>query len=117
RFQVPESDQDMKLGADIRRDVFLVFKEALNNAVRHSRCTTMSIALRPDHSWLVLTVTDDGRGFDPAAPRDGQGLENIKRRATGLGGTLQLRSDQSAGTEIVLRVPLRANAAPPLQTR
>ena len=116
-FRVPESDQDLKLGADIRRDVFLVFKEALNNAVRHSRCAKMSITLRPDHSWLVLTVTDDGRGFDPSAPRDGQGLENIRRRAAGLGGTLQLHSGPRTGTEITLRVPLRAHAAPPMQAR
>lgn len=117
RFEVPEGDQEVKLGADVRRDIFLVFKEVLNNAVRHSGCTTMSIALRLDRSWIELTVTDDGCGFDPAAPRDGQGLENIKRRAFGLGGSLQLQSGVRSGTAIVLRVPLRARAAPPIQTR
>ena len=117
QFQAPESGQDLKLGAEVRRDVFLVFKEVLNNAVRHSQCATMSIALRPDRSWLVLTVTDDGRGFDPLEPSEGQGLENIKRRAAGLGGKLQLWSDKSAGTGIELRVPIRAHAAPPAQMR
>jgi signal transduction histidine kinase/streptogramin lyase len=110
QFHAPEVDDDLKLGADVRRDFFLVFKEALNNVVRHSACTSASIDFQVERSWLVLTVRDDGRGFDPEIASEGQGLLSMTRRARGLGGELQVHSKPGEGTEICLRVPRRAHS-------
>jgi len=106
RFHAPETDYDLKLGANIRRNVFLVFKEALNNAARHSAGTFIDINLRIAGSRLVLTVRDNGSGFDVEKASEGQGLFNLTKRARDSHGDLQITSAVGKGTEIVLRVPL-----------
>ena len=106
-FRAPETGQDLKLGANIRRDVFLIFKEALNNAARHSDCERVTIDLSLDRSWLLLKVRDNGRGFDVSEPREGEGLVSMRRRAIGLGGALSVSSLAGEGTEIVLKIPRR----------
>ena len=105
QFQAPELDYELKLGASVRRNVFLVLKEALNNAVRHSQCTSVLINLKIEGSWVVLTVQDDGVGFDPEKNGEGQGLSNLTKRARDSRGELQVNSLQGKGTEIVFRVP------------
>ena len=107
----PGDETDRHLGADLRREVFLVFKESLNNAVRHSHCSEVAIKLRLEGSRLVLTVADDGEGFDPAGQRDGQGLRSMRRRAESLGGTLELASRTGGATNVVLTVPYRSRSA------
>ena len=105
QFHAPQFDYDLKLGANVRRNVFLVLKEALNNAVRHSQCTAVLIDLKIEGSWVVLTVRDDGVGFDPEKNGEGQGLSNLTKRARDSRGELQVNSTVGIGTEIVLRVP------------
>ncbi len=98
-------EEDIVVGPEVRRQVFLIFKESLNNAVRHSRCTAIAIDLRIDGAWLVLRVSDDGQGFDPDELSDGHGLASLQQRAKNLGGTLDVVSDP--GTSVTLRVPHR----------
>jgi ligand-binding sensor domain-containing protein/signal transduction histidine kinase len=109
QFRAPDADHDLKLGANFRRDMFLLYKEALNNAVRHSGCTSASIDFQVERSWLVLTVRDDGRGFDLEKANEGQGLLSMTRRAGRLGGELRIDSKPGKGTEICLRVPRRGH--------
>lgn len=104
-FNAPEADQDQKLSADLRRDVFLIFKEALNNAVRHSNCTKVCIQLLFDRHSLVLKIEDNGCGFESTGTSDGHGLTSMQRRAKALGGQLELLSTAGVGTRILLRVP------------
>ena len=106
-FNAPDGDADLRLGADVRRDVLLIFKEALNNIVRHSNCSAVDIELRVEHSWLILRVADDGCGFDASAPLEGNGLASMKRRARVLGGELQVTSIETGGTQVTLRAPRR----------
>ena len=103
-FRTLADGEDRALEADDRRQVYLVFKEALNNAVRHADCRRIEVELRVEGSQLVLGVTDDGRGR--AVEGEGQGLAAMRRRAEALGGRLELSSSEGAGTRIVLRVPL-----------
>jgi signal transduction histidine kinase len=110
RFETVGDETDRPLGADLRREVFLVFKESLNNAVRHSRCTEVAIELRLESSRLVLTVADDGEGFDAGGEREGQGLRSMRRRAGSLGGTLGVVSREGGGTKVTLTVPYRGRA-------
>jgi ligand-binding sensor domain-containing protein/signal transduction histidine kinase len=106
-FIAPEADGELRLGADLRRDVLLIFKEALNNVARHSNCSTAHIELGVENQWLNLRIADDGDGFDADGSTEGNGLANMKRRAQGLGGELRVTSVAGNGTELTLRVPQR----------
>jgi ligand-binding sensor domain-containing protein/signal transduction histidine kinase len=108
RFHVPGEEQYLTLGADVRRQVFLIFKESVNNMLRHSRCTEAEIELRIEGGWLTLRLADNGRGFDPAQVGEGQGLTSMRVRAQRLGGELQVLSNQGEGTSVILKAPLVA---------
>ena len=92
----------------MRHDLFLIFKESLHNAVRHSECESIDVDLEMERSSLKLRVTDDGDGFDLSPSTEGQGMGNMRRRAAKIGGQLEVHSSRGQGTEIVLTVPLRA---------
>ena len=106
RFAAPEKEPDMRLGADTRREVFMVFKEGVNNIARHSRCTEADISMSVEGRLLVLKLVDNGRGFDPSLPVDGNGLASMRRRADKLKGKLETDSQPGAGTTITFTVPL-----------
>ena len=107
-FRVVGLPEDERIELDVRRDVFLILKEAINNAARHSACSAVDVTLGIEHGTLVLCVTDDGRGFDPDVDADGNGLVNMGRRATRIGGHLDVHSRRGNGTTIRLVMPLRA---------
>ncbi|MGH9762041.1 MAG: triple tyrosine motif-containing protein, partial [Blastocatellia bacterium] len=109
QFHAPVGDEELTLGAEVRRDVFLVFKEALNNAARHSDCSNVEIDLTLEGARLVLKIGDDGSGFDTSQSADGHGIASMKRRAAYLGGDLRLASAKGNGTQIVLTVPRKAH--------
>ena len=106
RFNADGAHDSSRLGIDVRRDLLLTFKEAVNNAARHSQCSQVSIDLRRDGSCLLLSVADDGVGFDTSRESQGQGLASLRRRAERLKGTLAIQSGPGAGTTVTLRVPL-----------
>jgi len=106
RFQAPGEEQARKIGAELRRQVFLIFKEAVNNIARHSACTEAQIEMRVENRWLMMRVVDNGPGFDPAQISDGQGLTSMRARAESLGGELQIISNEGKGTEVLVKVPL-----------
>lgn len=107
-FRAPADEQHLKVGADVRRQVFLIFKEAVNNIVRHSGCARAEIELRVEGGTFVLTVRDDGRGFDPTSAAEGNGLMNMRARALAMGGQLDVDSGAGRGTTITLRASLKA---------
>ncbi len=106
-FRGPTAEQHLKVGADVRRQIFLIFKEAVNNIARHSSCTHAEIELKIEAGQFVLSVKDDGRGFDRAQVVDGNGLVNMRSRARMMSGELQLDTAPGSGTTITLRAPLR----------
>ena len=92
-----------------RAQLMQIAREALSNAARHSAATRARVVLAVDDDVTVrLMIEDNGRGFDPGAPRGGehQGLVNMRDRALHMGGTLQIDSAPGAGTRIIVRVPL-----------
>ena len=105
-FRAPSGGDDLSLGPEVRREVYLVFKEAVNNAVRHSACAEAEVALRIDGNRLSLEVRDDGQGFDPERESEGHGLGSMKRRAEELGGKLELITGDGKGTTVRLEIPL-----------
>jgi signal transduction histidine kinase len=105
-LELPPPEQEMKLGANVRREVFLIFKEAVNNIVKHSACSEVGIKLAIDGALLRLELRDDGRGFDPLVPSEGHGLSSLRNRAAALGGTLAVVSAPGAGTAITFDLPM-----------
>jgi signal transduction histidine kinase len=98
----------MDLAPEVRGEVIQVAREAMSNVVRHARASRASLALERAGDRLRLTVTDDGRGFDPAA-RIGpghRGLANLRERAAALDAELEVASRPGAGTRIILAVPI-----------
>ena len=89
----------------MRRQLFLIYKESVNNLARHSGCQRAEIALHLDGKRLVLQVKDDGKGFDPNNGKPGNGLKNIHKRAEALGGKVNILSDNGGGTTIVVSMP------------
>jgi ligand-binding sensor domain-containing protein/signal transduction histidine kinase len=106
RFHAPGDEQDIKLGADTRREVFLIFKESVNNIARHSQCSEAAIQFQARGGWLALTLSDDGKGFNMAEASEGSGLESMRKRAARLGGKLDIVSNDAKGTMVTLQVPL-----------
>jgi signal transduction histidine kinase/ligand-binding sensor domain-containing protein len=104
-FRAPSDDLDLKLGVDVRRDLYLIFKEAINNIARHAGCSRVDIELRVEGSMLRLDVIDDGCGLDVRAQHDGEGLASMRRRAERLGGSCAVRTSDGIGTTVDVRVP------------
>ena len=105
-LRLPASEHDRKLEGNLRRELFLIFKEAVNNTVKHSGCSEAAIRLAIHDGTLQLELRDNGKGFDPALPVDGHGLSSLRTRAAALGGTLAIVSAPGAGTAITLDVPI-----------
>jgi signal transduction histidine kinase len=106
RFRAPDAEQDIKVGANFRRELFLLFKEAVNNMVRHSGCSTADIEFRVETNGLFLRLSDNGRGFDVSQRSSGHGLASMRERTEGLGGKLEIVSRQSEGTTLAFEIPL-----------
>ena len=97
------------LNAEQRHSLFLAFKEALSNVVQHSGATELHLTIAVVDGQLVISVRDNGRGFDPAAPherRTADGLGNMQRRLQQLGGRCELASHPGAGTTVSFHVPV-----------
>lgn len=105
-FMVQEEVYDVKLDMETRRDFFLVFKEAVNNAAKYSQATRVHISLSRENGKLVLQVKDNGVGFTVAEADSGNGLGNMQKRTESINGKLQLQSRPGEGTQVTLTLPL-----------
>ncbi len=118
RIEVPAGASEVDLPAEPRRHLFLLLKEAVTNAARHSGAKSVTIAFRVEGRALSVEVSDDGAGFDPAArdlpEAEGRGLENMRARARALGGALAIVSSPGGGTRLAvpgLPLPLGSGSA------
>jgi len=108
-FSVPEADHDLQIGADVRRHLLLIFKECVNNIVRHSKCTKADIELKIEGKWLGLRISDDGNGFDTLQTSGGNGLANMRLRAEKIGGKIRIVTNAESGTTVSLTTTLAAD--------
>ena len=104
-FDAPENE-NFSVGANVRREILLIFKECLNNIIKHSGCSKVVVEIKRSSDNLSLLVYDDGRGFNTARDSEGHGLMSMNERARALGGMLQIDSGESRGTTLRLKVPL-----------
>lgn len=104
RFDVPENIPDRNIDMERRQAIYLVFKEALHNILRHTDARSVHIRADFDGSDFSLTIRDDGKVFDPAATTDGDGLGLMRKRTARYGGKLEIISALGTGTTILMRL-------------
>ena len=104
-FNIDAGPLTRKLAMEQRKNLYLIFKEAVSNAVRHSRCEGIKVALRMVNGRIELVVEDDGVGLPEATARGvslgGNGLGNMVRRAGEIGGEVQVMAGAMKGTRVV----------------
>ena len=105
-FKAPPADQDLRLGVNVRRDLLLIFKEAVSNAARHSHCSRVMIDFSASSQRLSLRVADNGTGFDSTSEGAGHGLVSMRRRAQKLNGSFEIDSRAGHGTTVSVAIPL-----------
>ena len=94
-----------KLNAQKEMVLFRMVQEALHNIVKHSAAATITVGMQYQPQAFTLTVTDDGKGFDPSIVSSSNGLKNIKARALALGGIATIVSEKNAGTVVTVKIP------------
>jgi signal transduction histidine kinase len=96
----------------LEESLYLICREALSNAIRHSGANRVDVRATVDGDVLTLCVQDEGRGFDPAESSErsehGIGLHTMSERAAVLGGVCEIRSSPCRGTTVCIRIPLLA---------
>ncbi len=105
-FRSTITDHDLRVGANARRELYLIFKEAIHNILRHSGAGQVEVDLHRVDGALTLSVSDNGKGFDPAVVCKGRGLTHMRKRATALGGKLSLEAAPDRGACIRLVAPI-----------
>ena len=99
---IPENLKEAKLSMEQRRDVYLIFKEGVNNLVKYSKCKQAKVEIIVKKQMFELHIVDDGIGFDTKKDTFRNGLKNMKSRAENLKGKLQIISEMGEGTTIIL---------------
>ncbi|HLF62863.1 MAG TPA: ATP-binding protein, partial [Saprospiraceae bacterium] len=89
-----------------RKNILLIIKEALNNIAKYSEASQAEVIISIDGAHIVITITDNGKGFDPNVVSRGNGLSNMSQRTHLLGGNFHIRSSAGGGTCIQSRIPL-----------
>jgi signal transduction histidine kinase len=108
-FSAPDDRElaALDLGPLRRRQLLLIFKEAITNIARHASATIVVIDLALQGAQMALTIRDNGVGFDRAQQYEGHGLDNLVTRSEAIGATIDIRSAVGEGTTIRLLFPLR----------
>lgn len=101
-----EDLRGIKLDMTQRKNLYLIFKEAVNNAVKYSGTQSLSASIQIDGRQMILVVQDQGIGFDIDSTKKGNGLDNMFNRAKELGGILNIRSHPGAGTSVSATIPV-----------
>lgn len=105
RIEIDESILTQKLDMSQRRDLLLIFKEAINNIAKYANAKEVDIQFKKQQGQLALGITDNGKGFDTNVIRSSSGLKNMQSRATALKGICEIKSESGKGTQIHISIP------------
>ena len=114
RCDLAASDDELELPKAHASAVFRIIQESLTNVTKHARASRVEVAIAQDSGLLTVEVRDNGAGFALDAPRkpDSYGLLGLRERAALLGGEAAIVSAPGKGTQIMIRLPVRAGAPP-----
>ena len=111
--EIPEEFPVASFSPELRHNLLLAVKEALNNAVRHSGATNIRLGMRVESGRILISITDDGSGMDVSGVRAGDGLRNMAERLRAVGGETRIRSAPGSGTEVIFELPADSRQAGP----
>ncbi|TDL99378.1 MAG: hypothetical protein C4K58_05540 [Flavobacteriaceae bacterium] len=108
-FSYQEEFKNLNLNYKTKIVLVRVVQEFSQNSIKHSDCKKITVDLSMENTVLVLTLTDDGKGFDTQdnSFENGFGFKNIKKRASLIGSQLSLESSPEHGTSLILKIPLK----------
>lgn len=106
RFVNEEKVKTVSLNMDVRRSLFLIFKETLNNISKYANANLVTIEFELKNNQLCLVIIDDGTGFDEKTIVYGNGIENMQKRAKSFKGNYIIKSYPGKGTHVSLAIPL-----------
>jgi signal transduction histidine kinase len=107
RLDIGDELTDRPVTAAVRHNLLLAFKEALNNAVKHSRATEVWVRIQTPPGMLRVVIEDNGQGFEPAKIAvGGNGLSNFRDRLAAAGGVAEIDSAPGGGTRVGFILPL-----------
>ena len=92
---------------EVEEQVFYIAQEALNNALRHSAATEVTVRIGVDESEILLIVEDNGTGFDPDVDSAGMGLTTMQERVGAIGGQVRITSTPGQGTTVEVAVAMK----------
>ncbi|MFL5810353.1 MAG: triple tyrosine motif-containing protein, partial [Flavisolibacter sp.] len=98
--------EQVKLDLNKRKNLYLIFKEAINNAAKYSQCHNIEIELKKESQNILLLIRDDGMGFKIEQSRQGNGLRNMNERARSIHALLEIESSIGNGTAVQLHLPI-----------
>jgi signal transduction histidine kinase len=106
RVDLPENPPNRPVSPEMRHNLFLMVKEALNNVVRHARATEVWFRLRVRNDAMQVSIEDNGSGLNGAATHsEGNGLGNMRHRVEEIGGRFNIQSESGTGTRISADLP------------
>lgn len=103
-----EVDPNLAMPHRVRHEVWRILTEALNNSLKHAHATHVHVQISSIENRLIVTIQDDGIGFDVSRDTPGMGLSNIRQRTAALGGRFNIRSAPGQGTRVKLVLPWEA---------
>jgi len=89
-----------------KKDIYLIFKEAINNAVKYSKATEINISVKSENNIVKLLILDNGDGFDATRHYSGNGMKNMRGRAKEMNAVIRIESIKKTGTSIALDIPV-----------
>lgn len=98
-------NDDVQIPGEVRQNVYLIFKEAINNMIKYAQATECKVELFTQPNQFVMQVKDNGKGFDGTIKGTGAGWKNMKKRADEINGTLKIESTTGAGTSVLVSIP------------
>ncbi|HRD52293.1 MAG TPA: ATP-binding protein, partial [Flavobacteriales bacterium] len=93
---------EVPVGPATKRDLLMILKEAINNALKHAQAERIDVVFRVEDGHFKLEVADDGNGFDPVQASGGNGLRNMRARAEQLRSELRMATNGERGTRLTL---------------
>lgn len=109
-FQVSDDLRFDSIKLEVRRNIFLIYKETLTNVVRHSSATKCSIKILRQTNLLQMSICDNGKGFNLSDKNKHGGLANIYHRAKKIHAHIELNSEKGSGTCLILELPLKTKS-------
>ncbi|WP_295651282.1 triple tyrosine motif-containing protein [uncultured Mucilaginibacter sp.] len=101
-INIPEDILNTRVKMEARKNIFLIFKESINNILKHSGCSSMKVSVNKLGNKIELAISDNGKGFEVETPNTRNGLKNMHKRVAELKGTLSIKSAPGEGTEVRL---------------